>query len=223
MRPYNPTRRNRNIGTAKSGHGQKNRMTIPEVAHGENLFWERIDGARQVLRTVSGRPIRFFVQATRADCVHPCTVDDIAHLLSQMPAGDWEGIEAILLRQPRRKEEVLAPVWGRLAYAADLVDRRGRVFYRGPAIVIEAVNPTEPVKFGKNLPPDGLAELERLKLDGHRIRHGDKNHVVEPTRKVVVPRSFIGPFCTSWATGSTSLRKSSALLQRSSPGHRTLT
>jgi hypothetical protein len=152
MPSYNPTRRNRNIGTAKSGYGQNNRMTVPEVAHGENLFWERIDGARQAIRTVSGRSIKFFVQATRADCVYTCTIDDIACLLSHVPADDWEGIEAILLRQPRRKEQVLQSVWGRLAYAADLVDRRGRVLYQGPAIVIEAVNPTEPIKFGKNLP-----------------------------------------------------------------------
>jgi hypothetical protein len=181
MSVFNPTRRNRNIGTAKSGHGQNNRMTVPQVAHGENLFWERIDGARQVTRTVSGRPLKFFVQATRADCVHACTIDDIVRLLSSLPAADWEGIEAILLRQPSRKEQVLASVWGRLAYAADLVDRHGRVLYQGPAIVLEAVNPIEPIKFGKGLPPEDLAELERLRLDGHNIRQGDRNHTIEPT------------------------------------------
>jgi hypothetical protein len=181
MPRFNPTRRNRNIGTAKSGHGQNNRMTVPQVAHGENLFWERIDGARQVIRTVSGRPLKFFVQATRADCVHACTIDDIVRVLSCLPAADWEGIEAILLRQPSRKEQVLAAVWGRLAYAADLVDRHGRVLYQGPAIVLEAVNPIEPIKFAKRLPSEDLAELERLRLDGHKIRQGERNHTIEPT------------------------------------------
>ena len=28
-RGYDPTRRNRNIGTAKAGHGQDNRLVIP--------------------------------------------------------------------------------------------------------------------------------------------------------------------------------------------------
>jgi hypothetical protein len=181
MPGFNPTRRNRNIGTAKSGHGQDNRQTIPEVAHGENLFWERIDGARQVIRNISGRSLRFFVQPTRSDCVYACTIDDIVRVLSRVPLADWEGIEAILLRQPRRKEQVLAPVWGRLAYAADLVDRRGRVLYQGPAIVLESVNPTKPVRFGKGLPPEDLAELERLKSDGHNILQGDRNHTIEPT------------------------------------------
>jgi hypothetical protein len=156
-------------------------MTVPEVAHGENLFWERVAGARKAIRTVSGRAIKFFVETTRADCVHACTVDDIVRLLSHVPVADWEGIGAILLRQPRRKEQLLSSVWGRLAYAADFVDRSGRVFYEGPAIVMEAVNPTEPIRFGKNLPPDGLAELERLRSDGHNIRPGDKNHTIEPT------------------------------------------
>jgi hypothetical protein len=181
MSVFNPTRRNRNIGTAKSGHGQDNRMVIPQVAHGENLFWERIDSARQVIRSISGRSLKFFVQPTRADCVHACTIDDIVLLLSNVPLADWEGIKAILLRQPRRKEQVLASVWGRLAYAADLVDRRGRIVYEGPAIVLEAVNPAEPIKFGKKLSPEDLAELDRLRLDGHNIRQGDRNHIVEPT------------------------------------------
>jgi hypothetical protein len=181
MRPRNPTRRNRNIGTAKSGRGQNNRMAISRVGHGENVFWERVEDARQVSRIVSGRSVRFFVQSTRADCIHACTVDDIAYLLSQLPTTDWEGIEAILLRQPRRKEHMLEPVWGRLAYAADLVDGHRRVLYQGPVIVLEAVNPDEPVKYGRGLSPDGMAELNRLKLDGHSVRTGDKNHTLTST------------------------------------------
>jgi len=181
MRSYNPTRRNRNIGTAKSGHGQDNRMTVPAVAHGEYRFWERIENARQASRVVSGRLIRFFVQPTRADCVHACTIDDLARMLSYLPAPDWAGIGAILLRQPRRKEQTLEAVWGRFSYAADLVDGRGNVLYAGPAIVIEAVNPGTSIKFGRRLFPEGMAELERLKTDGHIIRSGDREHTVQST------------------------------------------
>jgi hypothetical protein len=112
MRGYNPTRRNRNIGTTKSGHGQNNRMTVSAVSHGEYRFWERIDNARKVIRSVSGRPNAFFVQPTLADCVHACTIDDLTRLLSFLPTADWEGIGAILLRQPRRKEQTLETVWG---------------------------------------------------------------------------------------------------------------
>lgn len=178
MRPHNPTRRNRNIGTAKSGHGQDNRMAIPE--RGMYLYWERIDGAREVIRTVSGRTIKFFVQPTRDDCVYACTIDDLTQLLSYLPAPDWEGMEALLLRQPRRKEETLEPVWGRLSYAAEFVNARGRVLYQGPAIVIEAVNLERSINLGKGLSLAGSAELERLKSDGHHVRSG-KNHIVEPS------------------------------------------
>lgn len=178
---YNPTRRNRNIGTPKSGHGQNNRLTIPEIAHGNNMFWERIDGAQEASRVISGRVLRFFVQPTLADSVHACTVDDIARMMSHVPIADWEGLDAIVLRQPRRKEQTLASVWGRLSYAADLVTQRGQVLYSGPTIIIEAVNPTEPIKFGKSLSGDGIAELERLKSDGHNFRPGDRNHTIEPT------------------------------------------
>ena len=181
MQGRNPTRRNRNIGTVKSGHGQNNRMTIPEVAQGDYRFWERIDTATEVSRTVAGRTLKFFVQPTRADCIHACTVTDIARLISNVPASDGEGLEAIVLRQPRRKEQTLASVWGRLSYAAEFVNERGDVLYGGPAIIIEAVNPTEPIKFGKALSLDDAAELERLKSDGHKLRPGDKNHTIEPS------------------------------------------
>jgi hypothetical protein len=181
MHGRNPTRRNRNIGTARSGHGQNNRLTIPEVGHGGHVFWERIDGASEISRVVSGRVLRFFIQPTRADCVYACTVDDITRLMSYVPSSDWEGLETVVLRQPRRKEQILASVWGRLSYAADLVNRHGDVLYRGPAIIIEAVKPTAPLKFGKSLSLDDMAELERLKWDGHKLRPNDSNHTLEPT------------------------------------------
>jgi hypothetical protein len=181
MGVFNPTRRNRNIGTAKSGHGQDNRMVIPRVAHGENDFWERIEKAGLVSRTICGKPVKFFVQPTLRDCVHACTVDDVVLMLSLLPVGDWDGIEAILLRQPRRKEHTLAPVWGRLAYAAQLVNERGDEVHFGPVIVIEAVNPSRPTKFGKSLSPQDIAELERLKSEGHRVLPGGRNHAVVST------------------------------------------
>jgi hypothetical protein len=181
MRARNPTRRNRNIGTAKSGYGQNNKMTIPAIAHGHHVFWERIDNATEVSRIVSDRSLKFFIQPTRSDCIHACTVDDIARLMSHVPLIDWEGLDAVVLRQPRRKEQTLASVWGRLAYAADLVNERGSVLYCGPAIVIEAMNPSEPLKLGKSLSPDDAAELERLRLDGHKLHSGNRNHTLDPT------------------------------------------
>ncbi len=177
----NPTRRNRNIGTAKSGIGQDNRLTIPQPHHGDNIYWERIENAAKVTREICGQTIHFFVQPTLPEFIHPCTIDDIAHLFSHVPPADWEGLGALVLRQPRRKEKNLSPVWGRLVYAADLVNLRGTLLYQGPAIILEAHNPAASWEFEKNLDPEGLKEFERLQRDGHWLRTEHRRHVFEST------------------------------------------
>lgn len=41
MRPgWNPTKRNRNIGTKKQGHGRDNRLVIPQAWPEDRIFWE---------------------------------------------------------------------------------------------------------------------------------------------------------------------------------------
>ena len=170
MRRFEPTRRNRNIGTAKRGRGKNNRLSIP--IRGDHLFWERIDRAVEVQRVIGNRVLRFFVQSTTGDCLHSCTVDDLVKMFSYLPADDWEEVGAVVLRQPRRKERLLAPVWGRLAYAADLAGVGGRVVYSGPAIILEAVNPSVPMKFGRSIGSEEMDELDRLMADGHVVRHG---------------------------------------------------
>ena len=177
----NPTRRNRNIGTSAQGHGQNNRLRIPDPYGTISLHWERVGKAKRATRMIWGRTISFYVQPMRADCVHACTVDDIARVLSLVPRTDCQGLDVIVLRQPTRKEDLLADVWGRLAYAADLVDEHGAVVYQGPAVLLEAVCPSRPIPFGKRLSVDASDELERLVLDGHRIRRDDRWHTVECT------------------------------------------
>ncbi len=181
MRASNPTRRNRNIGTSKSGHGQDNRMTVPKVAHGRNEFWERIQKSQRVSRTIAGRAIDFYVQPTRKDCVHPCSVDDVVRMFECIPSRDWNGIEAVAFRQPRRKEETLAPVWGRLAYAADFVNERGGVLYRGPAIVLEAIDLSKCIEWGNGLSNDHGEELAQLKSDGHEITVTKRSFRLKPS------------------------------------------
>ncbi len=192
MRPWNPIRRNRNIGTAKSGHSQNNRLTIPR--RGDSQFWEIADGVREASRTVGGRVVRFFVQPTRDDCVYACTVDDIVRLLTHIPKADWEGMDAIYFRQPRRKEQRLAPVWGRLAYAADLLDGGETVIYSGPAIILEAINPLEQFKFGKHLSSIDRKELDRLQADGHKLTNSKSNSLqptLESCRNTQLYRTFL--------------------------------
>jgi hypothetical protein len=164
------TRRNRNIGTTKQGHGQDNRLTIPWC--GLKLYYENLTDFKVAERLVHSRGLSFIVEKTRADSYHACTVDDIAHVLRHIPSHDFDGIDFIVLRQPKRKEEIINPVWGRLAYFAEIGSHQGR------AIFIEALNPSKPIRWSKSLTPDGQQELERLKGAGHEISTSRHYHKV---------------------------------------------
>ncbi|HEU0177246.1 MAG TPA: hypothetical protein VFV58_23520 [Blastocatellia bacterium] len=155
------TRRNRNIGTAKQGRGQNNRLVIPWC--GLKLYYENLTEYKVAERTVHSRSLPFIVEKTRADSCHACTVDDIARVLQYAPFSDFFGIDFIVLRQPKRKEEIINPVWGRLAYFAEIGP------YQGRAIFLEALNPSRPLRWSKSLTPDGQQEMERLREAGHEI------------------------------------------------------
>ncbi|HKQ73330.1 MAG TPA: hypothetical protein VJ810_06355, partial [Blastocatellia bacterium] len=158
-RGWDATRRNRNIGTANQGFGQDNKMVIPWC--GLNRYYENLTEYKVIDRSVHSRSLPFLVERTRADSCHACTIDDIARILQHVPFSDFYGIDFIVLRQPKRKEEIINPVWGRVVYFAEIGAHRGR------AIFLEAVNPSVSMRWSKSLTPDGQQELERLKVDGH--------------------------------------------------------
>ncbi len=172
---WNPVRRNRNIGTAKSGYGQDNRLVIPTSWGDLNVFWGRVKKYRAVTRSVHGRDFSILVETTRSRCVHACTVDDLFHVLPFIPVRDLSGIDFIVLRQPKRKEEILASCWGRLAYRVEIDE------YAGPTIVLEAVDHARPLRWSKSLSPDDSTELERLREDGHRVNSTKRGYAVELT------------------------------------------
>jgi hypothetical protein len=186
-RGWDATRRNRNIGTAKQGLGQDNQLVIPWC--GLKLYYENLTEYKVVDRMVHSRPLPFIVERTRADSCHACTIDDIARVLQHAPSSDFQGIDFVVLRQPKRKEEIISPVWGRIAYFAEIGP------YQGRAIFIEALNPTKPIRWTKSLTPDGQHELERLRIDGHEIvttRHGHKiNASLESVRATQLYRTLL--------------------------------
>jgi hypothetical protein len=170
-----PTRRNRNIGTAKQGHGQDNALVIPTRRHpGLAEYFENLHNHRTVWRDIDGFRMPFLVEETRPDCVHACTVDDIAHLLPFVPRADWRGIAFIVLRQPKRKEEILRPAWGRWVPGA-VIDS-----YRGHAVFLDAVELAVPLRWEVSLTPDQQQELARLREDGHAITTTKRHHVIAP-------------------------------------------
>jgi hypothetical protein len=184
---WDATRRNRNIGTSKQGHGQDNRLTIPWC--GLKLYYENLTEYKVALRTVHSRSLPFIVEETRADSCHACTVDDIARVLQQAPSSDFFGIDFIVLRQPKRKEEIINPVWGRIAFYAEIGAHQGR------AIFIDAVTPSRPMRWSKSLTPDRQQELDRLRGDGHEIittRHDHKINVsLESLRATQLYRTLL--------------------------------
>lgn len=170
----NNTRRNRNIGTAKQGHGQNNKFEIPShFSYAElKVYFEDLKNYQSVGRIIKGYLIMFLVEETRDECVHACTVDDITRVLQNVPAADLEDLPLIILRQPKRKEEILSPVWGRYIYYA-VIDK-----HSGSAICLDTFDLSKPVRWSKSLTPDLQVELERLKTDGHSIETNKRHHIV---------------------------------------------
>lgn len=174
---YNPVRRNRNIGTAKQGHGRTGIMTIPSVCNCERIWWENL-GPHRVLEENAGlHRIVFIVEQTREGYMHACTVDDICHILSLIPAPDVEFLDTVVMRQSTRKQALIKPAWGRLAYSADLGQLGKKTKRSGPALFLEAVNPNRIRKWSRSLCPDDFLELDRLRADGHRVDDTGKRFV----------------------------------------------
>jgi hypothetical protein len=141
------TRRNRNIGTAKQGLGQDNRLVIPRC--GLKLYYENLTDYKVVLRSVHSKSLPFIVERTRTNSCHACTIDDIASVLQHTPFSDFVGIDFIVMRQPKRKEEIINPVWGRLAYFAEIGA------YQGRAIFLKLSTHPSPYAGRKHLRPTG--------------------------------------------------------------------
>jgi hypothetical protein len=106
-----------------------------------------------------------------------------------VPSLDFDGIDFIVLRQPKRKEEIINPVWGRIAYFAEIGAHQGR------AIFIEALPPSKPMRWSKSLTPDRQQELKNLREDGHEIittRHDHKINVsLESIRATQLYRTLL--------------------------------
>ena len=174
-----PRRRNRNIGTAKQGHGQNNRMTIPEAWADGRMYYERLKEPVILVRGVWAHSIAFLVEPTHRGCVHACTVDDVVRMLEYLPQAHVIAIKTVVLRQPTRKQGILNPCWGRLVYWANI----GR--YSGTTIFLEAQEPDGGLRWNKSLDPAGTAELERLRVDGHRITETKRDYLIESSLNAI--------------------------------------
>jgi len=169
----NPTRRNRNIGTAKHGYGQDNELVIPFPAVEMKSFFERLSEYNTVIKEIKGHKFKFIVETTRNNSFYACTIEDIEQILIEIPKEDYGDLELIILRQPTRKEENLKSVWGRLIYSYEFENDYS------PAVIIEAVDLDRTFRWSKKLSIASQKELERLKEDGHKIKMGKRFYEAE--------------------------------------------
>jgi hypothetical protein len=170
---WDARKRNRNIGTSKQGHGENNRLVIPRGIHDDRIFWEKLTDPIAVKRFIGQRELTFLVEPAFPGFVHACTIDDICAILEHMPRDHLWMIQLILLRQPKRKENILSSAWGRFLWCANT----GK--HRGTAICLEAQNPREGLTWKKSLAPDDLAELKRLRQDGHKVTFDKRKYRIE--------------------------------------------
>jgi hypothetical protein len=161
----NPTRRSRAIGTAKQGYSRANTLTIVTPHQTDKAFYERLGRYEKIEKRIKGHRFVFIIEQIRLHSSHACSVADVAGIIEQLPVMDYGELKFSVFRQPKRKEEIIAPVWGRFIYAYDF---EGEYF---PAIILEAVDYRRKLKWPVNLSVEAQRELARLRNDGHSIKH----------------------------------------------------
>ena len=94
----------------------------------------------------------------------------------------------IILRQPKRREELLSPVWGRFIYSYDFEGEPQ------PAVILEAVNLNRHMRWPKRLSPAETEEFDRLCEDGHQFESHKREWVapMDPwaARQTQLKRTF---------------------------------
>ena len=172
---YNPTRRNRNIGTENAGYGQNNRLVIPAAWADDRRYYEKLVNPIEVAVKVRSVSLQILVEPPLIGFAHACTIDDIEHLLQLVPVAHFQAFRLIVLRQPKRKERNLSPTWGRWVYWSNIG------VHSGSAIYLEAQDLSRPIRWSTSLTPDYARELDRLHEDGHMVSSGKRSHLITCT------------------------------------------
>lgn len=167
----NPARRSKKIGTAAQGFKKRNRFAIPDRVDG--LFYESLVAPIAISCVLSQHKFTVLVEPPQDGFHYYLSVSDIIEVLKLIPEVDRVDIGVIVLRQPKRKERIFSPVWGRMAYWAEF----GK--HEGVSIVIEAIARDYRYKVGTSIGPMFTRELAALETDGHTISNDGKSiHIV---------------------------------------------
>ncbi|MFC3157836.1 hypothetical protein SAMN05443633_104184 [Chryseobacterium arachidis] len=170
---YNPFRRNRNIGTENQGFGQNNRLKISTPYGTLKSFYERIEKYQIEVRIINGHEFLFIIEETRQNCFHSCSVEDLAKIIQHIPKEDYGDLKFIILRQPKRKEEIISPVWGRLIYSFYFENE----YF--PAIILDSIDLNKKLVWPKKQTIEDQKEFVRLKDDGHIFIENKRDFIAE--------------------------------------------
>lgn len=131
----------------------------------------------------------FVIEKLTEGYSHPCSTIDIMSLLEKLPNEDLKGLKFIVLHQPSCKEEISSPRWAAFypEYSCENLT--------GSAILLEAVNPSIPLKWKNSLIPEDQRELELLESEGHKITREKRRILISmdlpSVRNTQLQRSFI--------------------------------
>jgi len=175
------TRRNRNVGTAAQGHGRNNRLTIPGIFLSERRWEELVGSTVQEMLLVHGHSLQVITEELTPGYFHCCDAGMLRRVLELFPIEDLDGLGAILLRQPTRKQVTLEPAWGRLTYFANVGKGKEQPLYGGPLVTLEAQEVGRSFVWSKSLGPNGQRELDRMRGDGHSIEDDGRRYRITPS------------------------------------------
>jgi len=169
----NPVRRNKNIGTSKQGIKKQSVFRLPFDSKNFLDFYEKLNSCRKLEIDLGHKKMMFVVETTKKGFIHACSVEDIIHILKSIPFTYWGTLEMIVLRQPKKKEVFISPVWGRLIYSYSFENQYKQT------IILESVDYSKKLKWSKKLDADSQKELSRLKDDGHLIIEQKKQYIIK--------------------------------------------
>ncbi|MBD3904034.1 hypothetical protein NAL32_04670 [Chryseobacterium sp. Ch-15] len=189
---FNPTRRNRNIGTENQGFSQNNKLKISTPYGTLKSFYERIEKYQTEIRMINGHEFLFIIEETRENCFHSCSVNDLAKIIQYIPKEDYGDLRFIILRQPKRKEEIISPVWGRLVYSFEFENE----YF--PAIILDSIDLNKRLVWSKKQTIEDQKEFILLKEDGHLFIENKRDFISElklnPSRNTQLYRTLLHEF-----------------------------
>lgn len=170
---WNSSKRNRKIGTEDQGFKRRNDFDIPASWHDDRIFWQKLKDPVALPCTIGSHAFTVLVEPTHRDYRHHVSISDLLRLVRHIPQDHRRDITVFAFRQPKRKEAIFAPAWGRMGYLADF----GR--YSGPSVLLEAQPVNFTYKIENNLSADMMRELALLEQEGHDVRLTKRHFAIQ--------------------------------------------